>query len=477
MIIATQDIPQIRVRPWVVVLCKLLSIPLGVGVLAMVLVWLVSVDICLSVVTQQLLTPDVPSTEIATEESSGTEKGSTEDPVHELQSWRKWEPVTAQWLPGHWQSILYPLLSRDLSTVTPALLMVFLFKIFRGCRHVARKHLGRMLTAEFPFSPTFRLTWVQLGLIGTLWGFLLLGFGLENHGALSDPDLSGQATLNLLIQAFGTALLSTFTAVLLAYLLAPAVQWLFTRSFDRPVDPNVQEVESIEFILWIQKTVQSLKALAEAVDANRGPMVESLEHFGGKVETAADRFESTFAGPSGQFSQMVQEVNKLRGSFGEMASSLDKFLADQRHFQEEDGKRFRIARDGVYGSLGAVKQAVEMLKKDTESRHREMANAIKAQTTILQSIRDNLMDRQTTLTAVRNSVKELGDRVSQIADSRRYIQSWVKKQIRSNEKRLLRLEQGPGVWQRSNRSGLLRRCLKPIAGRLGRFSSRRLGSK
>jgi hypothetical protein len=69
---------------------------------------------------------------------------------------------------------------------------------------------------RFPFPTDYQTTWVQLGLIGTLWAFLLLGNQLNLK---QDPAES----VTILVTAFGTALLSTLAGVVAAYLLAPPI--------------------------------------------------------------------------------------------------------------------------------------------------------------------------------------------------------------------------------------------------------------
>jgi len=130
-------------------------------------------------------------------------------------------------LPAPW-IVFWKSLSLDVSTVTSLVPLLFflsttsaLLAFFRPIQALqARVSRSR---ERFPFSPDYQTTWVQLGLIGTLWAFLLLGNQLNTK---QDPAQS----VTILVTAFGTALLSTLAGVVAAYLLAPptcsAYGWL-----------------------------------------------------------------------------------------------------------------------------------------------------------------------------------------------------------------------------------------------------------
>jgi hypothetical protein len=123
---------------------------------------------------------------------------------------------------------LWKHLSQDASTVTSLVPLIFFFYTGRAALAFLfapgrlEKYAERS-RERFPFAPNYQTTWIQLGLIGTLWGFLLIG----KHLKLGiDPAES----VTVLVMAFGTALLSTFAGVVAAYIFAPptcaAYHWL-----------------------------------------------------------------------------------------------------------------------------------------------------------------------------------------------------------------------------------------------------------
>jgi methyl-accepting chemotaxis protein len=76
----------------------------------------------------------------------------------------------------------------------------------------------------FPFYQNHEAIFVQFGFIGTIWGFLIVGW---NMGLTSGESAKKLDIVDTLMRAFGTALLSTFTAVVLVYVIIPMTQSLF----------------------------------------------------------------------------------------------------------------------------------------------------------------------------------------------------------------------------------------------------------
>jgi len=118
-------------------------------------------------------------------------------------------------------------LSRDASTVTSMLGVILSFYVLRAAAsyfwsRAALTHLIAANRKSFPFPLRYQITWVQLGLIGTLWSFLLIGGQLKLG---MDPVES----VTILVLAFGTALLSTFSGVVGAYIVAPLIVTGFQR--------------------------------------------------------------------------------------------------------------------------------------------------------------------------------------------------------------------------------------------------------
>ena len=75
---------------------------------------------------------------------------------------------------------------------------------------------------RFPFPSSYRSFFVQLGLLGTIFGFIVAFNGLGPSGGFGSVDV--------VLTALGTALWSTFTALVLAYGTGPLLEWIFQRT-------------------------------------------------------------------------------------------------------------------------------------------------------------------------------------------------------------------------------------------------------
>lgn len=117
--------------------------------------------------------------------------------------------------------------SKDRSSITPFIACFVMFYSARSCSGMlfrperAQSNAG-FSKGNYPFPANYKVTLVQLGLIGTLWGFLLIGERLQ----VRNPAESVLA----LTTAFETALLSTFSGVLASFVVGPLIsrniQWL-----------------------------------------------------------------------------------------------------------------------------------------------------------------------------------------------------------------------------------------------------------
>jgi len=126
-------------------------------------------------------------------------------------------------------------ISIDLSAVTPFILLWFFSSFSRGSWKLIReKELRKKVKTDetFPLPKSYETTWIQLGFTGTLWGFLIIGLRMEQA-----RSGLGEEAVDILIKAFGTALLSTFTAVVMVYIIAPSVRNFYRWAIGIPYEP------------------------------------------------------------------------------------------------------------------------------------------------------------------------------------------------------------------------------------------------
>lgn len=114
---------------------------------------------------------------------------------------------------------------QDLSVVSPALV------VFTGARMLVAALLllaaplatRRWSSLHFPFPEPYKVYYIQMGLLGTIVGFVL---------AFAEVDPRAERQSLILLEALGTALWSTLTAIVLAYVVCPVVEAPYRRLRD-----------------------------------------------------------------------------------------------------------------------------------------------------------------------------------------------------------------------------------------------------
>lgn len=108
----------------------------------------------------------------------------------------------------------------DLSVVTPGLIVFTAACMAYGAALLLRSSVpvAKLTGRRFPFPSAYRTHYVQMGLLGTLIGFVI---------AFANPDLAAERQADVLLAALGTALWSSLMAIALAYLVCPVVEGLY----------------------------------------------------------------------------------------------------------------------------------------------------------------------------------------------------------------------------------------------------------
>lgn len=209
---------------------------------------------------------------------------------------------TAHAAAGLWtrMEIMFRSWSVDLSAQTPFKLSLFSTFLFFACVRSLTGRLSehdlRVRATVLPFFSSLETTFVQLGLAGSIWGFLLIGFSIK------EKNLTTQAAdaLQILLRAFGTALLSTFTGVMLAFVAAPLVRGLWRRLHDIPATaPSIASGIN-----------DSLIRLKEALEEATGP-TEQLRDTLTRVRGSSNELDESLG-------NVRKSVDDLTGRIGEL---------------------------------------------------------------------------------------------------------------------------------------------------------------
>ena len=187
--------------------------------------------------------------------------------------------------------------SVDLSAQTPFKLSLFTTLLFFSCaRSLTGKlsdHDLRVRSTVLPFFSSLETTFVQLGLAGSIWGFLLIGFSIK------EKNLTTQAAdaLQILLRAFGTALLSTFTGVMLAFVAAPLIRGLWRRLHDIPA---------------------TAPSIASGINNSMIRLKETFE----EVTKPTERLRDTLTELRGSGTELDGSLGKVRGSVDDLTKRI-----------------------------------------------------------------------------------------------------------------------------------------------------------
>jgi hypothetical protein len=221
-------------------------------------------------------------------------------------------------LPSDFHALLVTL-SHDASTVTPLIAQMLALAVARGSVLVLFRpeRLPRALAStrgHFPFTAGYQTTWVQLGLIGTLWSFLLIG--RELGAGLQDPARS----VLVLVRSFDTALLSTLSGIVGAFILGPLLTGAFRA---RLASAGVHEESAASLVQQLQLQLTELTTQVQETSRSLGTLPSA-----GTADGASSLTESA-AGASralGELQGRIQQF-EIQGFAGRLLDELVERLS------------------------------------------------------------------------------------------------------------------------------------------------------
>jgi len=258
-----------------------------------------------------------------------------------------------------------PLL-QDLSVVSPALVSFTLLCMAFGTVFLLRaKDASGAVGAgsRFPFPEPYRSYYVQMGLIGTIIGFVIAFSNI-------DPALEGQA--EVLLAALGTALWSTLTAITLAYVVCPLVEvlfraWLVGRT---GVDPDPDPASAIDDL--------RLRTLMAS---------ESLDRFAHSVSSLSSEMDSL---------QLRQRLVKLEHGLHSMLVELDGLKNHTSSLHQGNqglNRRLSAVEDGgeeLERRVDSLTQRVNRQESGSEQRDQRLDSLERSITRLLEQLRRGL---------------------------------------------------------------------------------------
>jgi hypothetical protein len=189
---------------------------------------------------------------------------------------------------------------QDLSVVSPSLVAFTCLCMVVGAALLIWFPMAaiRMSSVHFPFPGSYKTYFIQLGLLGTIIGFVI---------AFSDVDPRAEGQSLVLVEALGTALWSTLTAILLAYGACPVVEMLYQR-IRRPGLVAAPDTRSALQILR-ERTVDAADSLASLQESARALGQELSVHH---LERRVGRLEDNLSQAADHMEELTRTARALR---------------------------------------------------------------------------------------------------------------------------------------------------------------------
>jgi hypothetical protein len=225
---------------------------------------------------------------------------------------------------------------------------------------------------HFPFPRNYRTYYVQFGLIGTLIGFVM---------AFSDIDLRAERQAIILLEALGTAVWSSLTAILLAYGVCPIVEVVYQRLQQPGVHPAADTRSALEALR--RRTVDAAESLAMLRDSANALGAElSMRH----VETRVGRLEGTLSEVADRLAQLARMAQDLAAARDEAEGHARRIESQARAAEERLSSVDAQVRD-LAEAVSGIKAAVGRIEGVAGPQREQVAALEKRVVTIVQTLK------------------------------------------------------------------------------------------
>lgn len=189
---------------------------------------------------------------------------------------------------------------QDLSLVSPGLVLTA-----AACAAVAAWTLLRQPQQSlrwpgpyFPFPAAYKVYFIQMGLLGTIIGFVM---------AFAEVDPRAERQSVILLEALGTALWSTLTAILLAYAVCPLVEIYFQACRRQlAAAPTANTGTALDSLRL--RTVAAAEALADLAGSSRA-LAEEARALGDQVSER--RLDVRLAHLESDVARLLEELRHI----------------------------------------------------------------------------------------------------------------------------------------------------------------------
>jgi len=217
----------------------------------------------------------------------------------------------------------------DLSVVTPGLVVATgwymtraaLFLIWPGVPIAVPR--GR----RFPFPSPYKTYYIQMGLLGTIVGFVIAFWQVDVPTADQAVNFKSQSSIllaqsNILLAALGTALWSTLMAIVLAYLVCPVVEGMYQRLGTlRGIVMQPSQTPAVDQLqVRAAAAAQSLETLTQSVNALNANLdlhrlwtsLATLESAVQRLTTEVSEIRDTIGGWEKKLKALSDNISRIK---------------------------------------------------------------------------------------------------------------------------------------------------------------------
>lgn len=250
----------------------------------------------------------------------------------------------------------------DLAVVAQALVSFTAACVVLGIWRVIKNNGPSASSETFPFPTKYRTYYVQLGLWGTVVGFVI-GFW----------NLSGtnEQAPKILLVALSASLWSTLTAITLAYIVCPLTE-IFFRSYLLPV-PN-EDANPLD-VLANQASAAAAALQQLTVTCSTTDMTITLQTVVNQLAT----IQKDLAVMTGQLQWTTQRITSFEGELSGAKSGIEELQwssRDSRKDMNELDLRTLKLRSEVEEGNKRTREEVALLQENLEAAKREFGGLI-----------------------------------------------------------------------------------------------------
>jgi hypothetical protein len=237
-------------------------------------------------------------------------------------------------------------ISFDRSAVTPIICLIFFSSLLYNSVRLFSKGKPRSDAwvverwNHLPFIRNYSIVFIQLGFIGTLISFVVIGFQMERYKTIDIEQIS--SIMKMLTDSFGTAIWSTLTGVVFAYVVGPPIQFAWRKItgkdrkfYDAEYDGLANETKDL--IKGTNAQLESLKERLEAMNAVLRSLYDEIngqrdgvglraiadirDRLGGILDAALEE-----KGSASAIRMMADESSKRDALLGERISAFERIM-------------------------------------------------------------------------------------------------------------------------------------------------------